>query len=337
MTDLHFFSSPIGLGHVTRDIAIAENLESPPRFITGKSAARLLRQAGFDVDDPYSPPTFKVRDGALTDSTRWLWNYYNYYKQCKEISNKIINSDSPRLVISDEDFASLAVAQKMGIPTVLITDILETHFTKGFASFVERKMNKSMRKIIDGCDLVIIPEDGNDDRNIRRVGPIVRHTTSSRDELRKRFSFDKRTILISTGGTDAGRFLIEKSLDAISKIQSGVDVVVAPGPVLNMQLGDSIRNIGFVENLHEHIFASDLIISLAGKSTIDEAHAYGTPGIFIPIKDHFEQEDNARTEGFSFEDIYRLDEMILEKFAQERCPVTDGAAHTAGRLIRELL
>ena len=57
---------------------------------------------------------------------------------------------------------------------------------------------------------------------------------------------------------------------------------------------DNVKNLGFVDNLHELIFAADLIISLAGKSTIDEANAYGTPGIFIPIKGHFEQEDNAR-------------------------------------------
>ena len=55
-----------------------------------------------------------------------------------------------------------------------------------------------------------------------------------------------------------------------------------------------------------------MIISLAGKSTIDEAKAYGTPGIFIPIKGHFEQEDNAKTEGFIFEDINRLETLISE-------------------------
>jgi len=61
-----------------------------------------------------------------------------------------------------------------------------------------------------------------------------------------------------------------------------------------------------------------LIISLAGKSTIDEAKVYGTPSIFIPIKDHFEQEDNAREEGFDYEDIERLDELILEKIGQKK-------------------
>ena len=36
----------------------------------------------------------------------------------------------------------------MNIPTILITDILETHFTKGIASIIEKKMNKSMNEII---------------------------------------------------------------------------------------------------------------------------------------------------------------------------------------------
>ena len=84
--------------------------------------------------------------------------------------------------------------------------------------------------------------------------------------------------------------------------------------------------MGFVKNLHELIFAADVIISLAGKSTIDEAKSYGTPAIFIPIKGHFEQEDNAKEEGFVFEDINRLDELILQKIDEKRNPVdTNGA------------
>jgi UDP-N-acetylglucosamine--N-acetylmuramyl-(pentapeptide) pyrophosphoryl-undecaprenol N-acetylglucosamine transferase len=68
-----------------------------------------------------------------------------------------------------------------------------------------------------------------------------------------------------------------------------------------------------VENLHEYIYASDLLISLAGKSTIDESCVYGTPGIFIPIKNHFEQEENARLMGYKYEDIFALESLIEDK------------------------
>ncbi len=338
MTDLDFFSSPIGLGHVTRDIAIANNFENiTTKFITGSGAAKILKNLNFKVEDVYTPPSFIIENGKLKNSTRWLWDYYQYYKRCKKISEEIIQKDKPRLVVSDEDFASLTVAQNKKIPTVLITDIVQTNFVNGITSFIEKKMNKSMQKIMKNCDIVIIPENGPDEGNIKRVGPIVRQTNFSRDELRKKFSFDKKTIVISVGGTDAGLYLIEKTIDSISKIKNEIDVVVVSGPSLNKKFGETVRNFGFVDNLHEIIFAADVVVSLAGKSTIDESKVYGTPGIFIPIKGHFEQEDNAKEAGFVFEDIYKIDELIIEKLEQKRTPVQTSGASNAYNIIKKLI
>ncbi len=337
MNVLDFFSSPIGLGHVTRDIAIANNFENiSTNFVSGSGAAKILKNLDFKVQDVYNPPSFIVENGTLKSPARWLWNYYQYYKDCKKISQKILQEDNPNLVISDEDFASLTVAQKMKIPTVLITDVLETRFTKGLASFIEKRMNKSMQEIIKKCDIVILPENGDDQDNIRRVGPIVRQTNNSREELRKKNSFEKKTIVISVGGTDTGLFLIEKALDSISKINQDIEVILVSGPAISKKF-ENVRNLGFVDNLHELIFAADLLISLAGKSTIDEANAYGTPGIFIPIKGHFEQEDNAREEGFVFDDIKRLDVLILEKLEQDRNQVNTNGAKNASDIIRKLM
>ncbi|MDH3822988.1 MAG: UDP-glucuronosyltransferase [Nitrosopumilus sp.] len=332
-----FFSSPIGLGHVTRDIAIVNNFKNISiNFVTGSGAAKILRDLEFTVQDVYNPPSFVVENGTLKKPAKWLWNYYQYYKDCRNISQRILQTDKPNLVISDEDFASLAIAQNMKIPTVLVTDILETHFTKGLASFIEKKMNKSMQEIIKKCDLVIIPENGNDHDNIKRVGPIVRQINFSREELRKKFSFGKKTIVISIGGTGAGLFLIEKAIEAISKINQDIQVILISGPAVSKKF-ENVRNLGFVDNLHELIFAADLLISLAGKSTMDEANAYGTPAIFIPIKDHFEQEDNAKEQGFVFDDINRLDILIPEKLEEKRNPVNTDGAKNASNIIRKLM
>jgi UDP-N-acetylglucosamine--N-acetylmuramyl-(pentapeptide) pyrophosphoryl-undecaprenol N-acetylglucosamine transferase len=332
-----FFSSPIGLGHVTRDIAIVNNFENiTTNFVTGSGAAKILKNLEFQVRDVYNPPSFIVENGTLKNPTKWLWNYYQYYRDCKNISQKIIQKDSPNLVISDEDFASLSIAQERKIPTVLITDILQTHFTKGLASFIEKKMNRSMQEIVKKCEVVIIPEIGENKDNIKRVGPIVRQTNYSREQLRERLSFDKKTIVISIGGTDAGLFLIEKSLDAISKINQDLDIVLVSGPSVNKNY-ENVRNLGFVDNLHELIFAADVLIALEGKSTIDEANAYGTPAIFIPIKGHFEQEDNAKEQGFVFEDIKRLDILVLEKLEEKRNQVSTNGAQIASDIITKLV
>jgi len=333
----NFFSSPIGLGHVTRDIAIVNNLKDIPiDFVTGSGAAKILKKLEFKVNDVYSPPSFSVKNGALNNQTKWLWSYYQYYKNCKNISEKILKKNNLNLIISDEDFASLTVAQNLEIPNILITDVLETKFTKGIASFIERKMNKSMMNIVKNCDVVIIPEEGDNQDNIKRVGPIVRKINCSREELREKFSFNKITIVISIGGTDAGLFLIDKAIKAILKINQNIEIVVVSGPALNKKFLN-VKNLGFVDNLHELIFASDLIISLAGKSTIDEAKAYGTPAIFIPIKGHFEQEHNAKTEGFVFEDINNLGTLILEKLEQKRNKVNTDGARLASEIIKKMI
>jgi UDP-N-acetylglucosamine--N-acetylmuramyl-(pentapeptide) pyrophosphoryl-undecaprenol N-acetylglucosamine transferase len=332
-----FFSSPIGLGHVTRDIAIVKNIKNISiNFVTGSGAAEILRKLNYKIDDVYNPPSFIVENGILNNQTKWLWNYFQYYKNCKKISEKIIKINNSDLIISDEDFASLTVAQNLKIPNILITDVLETKFTKGIASLIERKMNKSMMNIIKNCDVVIIPEEGHDQGNIKRVGPIVREINFSREELREKFSFNKTTIIISIGGTDAGLFLIEKSIESILKINQDIEIVVVSGPAISKKFSN-VRNLGFVDNLHELIFASDLIISLAGKSTIDEAKAYGTPGIFIPIKGHFEQEDNAKTEGFIFEDINRLETLISEKLEQKRNKINTNGAKLASEIIKKMI
>jgi len=337
MNIIDFFSSPIGLGHVTRDIAIVNNFQNiTTNFVSGSGAAKILENLDFNVHDRYTPPSFIIKNGSLQNPAKWLWSYYQYYKDCKNISKEIIQKDEPSLVISDEDFAAISIAQEKNIPTVLITDVLETRFTNGIVSLFEKKMNKSMQKMIEKCNIVIIPENGNNHDNIKYVGPIVRETNFSRDELRQKFSFIDKTIVISIGGTNAGEFLIEKAIEAILKINQGFEIVLVSGPAVNKKF-KNVRDLGFVDNLHEIIFAADLIISLAGKSTIDEAKVYGTPAIFIPIKDHFEQEDNAKEEGFDFEDIERLDELILEKIGQKRNQIISNGSIEASKIIKNLM
>jgi UDP-N-acetylglucosamine--N-acetylmuramyl-(pentapeptide) pyrophosphoryl-undecaprenol N-acetylglucosamine transferase len=198
-------------------------------------------------------------------------------------------------------------------------------------------MNQSMKGIIQKCNVVILPEFGKDHGNIRRVGPIVRTTESTREELRKKFAFTKKTIIVSVGGTDAGEFLVKKTIEVFSKIKGDLELIVVSGPSLKLDNEQNIRNLGFVKNLHEIIYASDLVISLAGKSTIDESKAYGTPGIFIPIKNHFEQEDNASREGYSHQDVFRLESLISEKLESKREPLHVDGAEKASKIIRQFL
>lgn len=316
-----FFTSPIGLGHASRDVAIASRIDTNITFVSGESASRMIGDYGFGVKNLYSHEGFDVDgSGELKHTFRWIMGYWSYYKKCKSIAEDLIRGNETKLVIADEDFAATSVAQENNIPNVMITDILQTSFTKGaLASRIEKKMNESMKTMINKSTLVIIPDHGEDHDNFAYVGPIVRDASASRNELRERFGFHRKTVLVTIGGTNAGAFLIRKSIEAYKKVKNKIDadMVVALGPSLNMELHD-VRKMEYVKNLHEVIYASDLLISLAGRSTADEADVYGTPSIFIPIKNHFEQEENAKRYGFTSDDVNRLDELILEKLNLHR-------------------
>src|SRR5581483_7418541 len=330
-----FFTSPIGLGHATRDLAIAQKLNDDLLFVSGEGAAKLLAKR-YNTLDVYRPEKFVVESGQLQHSFRWLMNYYSYYKKCKEIAKDILSKHGG-LIISDEDFASIAVGEEMGRKRVLITDITETHFTTGPASIMEKKMNKEMQKMMKRCDCVIIPDIGEDEGNIRHVGPIVRQASADRDTLRKRFGFEKNIILASIGGTDAGKYLIEKAIEAHRKLVLDSELVIVSGPSLQLPDSQEYRNLGFVDNLHELIYAADLVISLAGRSTMDESLVYGTPGIFIPIKNHFEQEQGATRLGFNYEDLFRLESLIKEKLGRRNNIVDTGGAARAAKIISTLM
>ena len=326
-----FFTSPIGLGHATRDIAISEELKTDILFASGEGASILIARKGFKALDIYKPEKFIVESGQLRHAFKWLLQYYLYYRKCKTLAKEILETRNG-LVVSDEDFASIVVAKKLGQRRVLITDIIESHFTTGLASVIEKKMNKSMHNIMQTCECIIIPELGDDRDNMRYVGPIVRRASADRNTLRKQFGLEKNTILVSSGGTDAGKHLIQKAIDVHRQLQSKLDseLIIVSGPSIELPDSQEYRNLGFVNNMHELVYAADLVISLAGRSTMDESMAYGTPGIFIPLKNHFEQELSAARFGFKYEDIFRLGHLIKEKIGcRNNAEYSKGAARAA--------
>jgi len=366
-----FFTSPIGLGHATRDIAIAEKLKHIVKdeilFISGGAAYDLISKEGFQALNLYRPPPFTVDSGKLRNSFVWLMKYIIYYKSSKKIAEEVMSKDVHKypLIVSDEDFASIAVSQNTILSkSILIYDMVEptasghgitsnycnnnfennvgeTHFASGFLHIFEKKMNRSMRNLINKCDKVIIPDFGDNSANLVFVGPIVREVKSDRKSLRNNLGFTRKTILVCAGGTDAGRHLIQKSLEAYGNLKKrlDVDLILVPGPNLELNDSDDFYNLGFVDNLHEYIYASDLVISLAGRSTIDESTVYGTPGIFIPIKNHFEQEQNAIRLGYKYEDISKLESLIEEKLGMNhQNPILDSrGAEVTAKIISELL
>ena len=338
-----FFTSPIGLGHASRDIAIAEKLKPVHNeilFASGAGALNLISNNGYSAFNLYKPMDFYIHSGELKKSIIWLIKYLSYYRKCKVAAKEFLVKHD-HLLVSDEDFASIAIGEKMNRKRILITDITETRFTNGIVSVLERRMNKIMQRMIDKCTQVIIPDYGNNSDNLVYVGPIVREVSADRNTLRKKFGFNKKTIILSSGSsTDAGIHLVTRSLEAYRRLKTkkDIDLVLVGAPVEKLTYSSDFCNVGLVNNLHEYIYASDLVISLAGRSTMDESIVYGIPGIFIPIKNHFEQENCAKRLGYRYEDIFKIERLIEEKLDSPARGITQpNGAEKAAKLILQSL
>src|SRR2546428_753220 len=97
-----------------------------------------------------------------------------------------------------------------------------------------------------------------------------------------------------------------------------VSMVVVSGPKLKVNPESGVYTYGFLPNLQDYVLAADLVITTAGKGTVNEALAAGTPVIAIPPKGHAEAERNAAALGYRPDDIHRLKELIPERLALGR-------------------
>jgi UDP-N-acetylglucosamine--N-acetylmuramyl-(pentapeptide) pyrophosphoryl-undecaprenol N-acetylglucosamine transferase len=341
MARIVYSVSSIGLGHASRAVAIAEELTRlghEVTFLTSGLAANFLESYGFNVSRIVRHPVPWVLAGRMVFPTLWYTRYWLNYKISKKVVNDFFMMFKPDVVVCDEEFASLVAAKENGLKTIVITDEFQLGFTKNrISSSLEKKIQNWFLSVLNEADMVIVPDDGISTKKVFYVGKVVRKVSQTREQIRLKYRLplNSKLILFSMTGSQLGRFLLEKTVLALKKINH-VDTCLAVSGNSSKLGGEGISELGFVRDNHELIFASDLVVTTAGKSTIDEALAFGTPIIAIPIGKHYEQEKNAAELGFSYNDINRLDKLIVEKIAKRKNPVRAEGAFTAASLIERL-
>jgi len=107
---------------------------------------------------------------------------------------------------------------------------------------------------------------------------------------------------------------VRRAIDAYRALNlDDASMVVVSGPKLKVDPSPGVYTFGFVPNLQDMVLAADLVITTAGKGTISEALAFGTPVIAIPPRGHAEAERNAKALGYRADDVRRLPELIAAK------------------------
>lgn len=317
--------SPIGLGHATRSIVLAKELErrgAEVRFFSGGKAAEFIRGAGMAVDDIVEDPAPHVSNGEMSRVALWYVRSWAANRRTLPRTRRLVDGYSPGLVVGDEEFSGVVVAGERGIRRAFVADELSLGFARTWlARKLEARVERWYRGLQASVDLLVVPEAGESRGNTRFVGPIVRAPTKSPTETRKSYGLpDGALVLVAMSGSGIGRELAVRVKGALASMgQTGVTLVVTGNRGEKMH-GEGVFDLGLIPDNQNLVAASDLVVSTAGKSTIDEAAAAGTPIIAIPIRYHAEQERNAAALGYASADASRMEGLIRERLGKRSAP-----------------
>ncbi len=334
--------SPIGLGHASRAVAIASRLKKRGfdlEFATGSTAGSFIASYGYKVHDVVREPVPFESQGRILFSALWYTRYWLGYRGSRSRMSRLVEEMKPELIVGDEEFSSISVALEKGYKHAMITDERELGFARNFfARKIEGRVMEWYANLQRTVSCLIVPDFGTNEGNVRYVTPVVRDLTMDRDETLTRYGLprDAQIITVSISGSGIGKYLVEATIKAFNRARLERVAMAVVGETARASHDNNIYHLGSIRDNQNLIAASRLVISLAGKSTIDEANSYGVPIIAIPLKNHFEQERNARSLGFSYEDIHRLDSLIIDGIGKNRLPQNYQGSSIAAEVLASL-
>jgi len=334
--------SPIGLGHATRSMVLVAELErsgAEVRLFSGGRAAEFIRERGVRVDDIVEDPVPHISNGEMSRVALWYFRSWLANKRTVPRTLRLVEDYGPDLVVGDEEFSGMMAAEKRSTKRVFIADELSLGFARTWvARKVEARVDRWYKKLQESVELLLVPESGVGAGNRRYVGPIVRAPTKSPAQAKAAYGIPEgRMVLFAASGSGLGVEMAYRVRDSMGGAGLPDAVLAVTGNRGRKIEGGRVYDLGVVPDNQNLVAAADLVISTAGKSTIDEAAAAGTPIIVIPIRHHAEQERNAAALGYSFADLERLSGLMAAKIGKRETPRQFRGEQTASRLILSLV
>jgi pimeloyl-ACP methyl ester carboxylesterase/predicted glycosyltransferase len=334
-----YLSSPIGLGHARRDIAVSRELRKlvpdlQVDWLAQDPVTRLLASSGETIHPLSSRLASETRHIELESGEHEL-HAFQAIRRMDEvlIANFMTFQDAVQeqqydLVIADEawdiDHYWHEHPELKRAPLVWFTDFvgfvpmpsggqheafLTTDYNAEMIEHIERHPSVRDRAIFVGEPADIIPRSFGMDLPAMREW-VPRHfdfagyvmgahprTFGSRSELREWLGYaaEEKVCIVTVGGSGVGAHLINRILQAWPAAKTKIPelrMIVVAGPRINpLSLGASadVEVVAFVPDLDRHLAACDLALVQGGLTTCMELTAAGTPFIYFPLRNHFEQ------------------------------------------------
>lgn len=334
-----YLSSPIGLGHGRRDIAITRELRKlhpdlQVDWLAQDPVTRLLEACGERVHPLSARLASESRHIELESGEHDL-NVFQAIRRMDEvlIANFMTFQDAVAeggydLVIADEaweidhywhehpelkraklawltDFVGYLPMPSGGDREAFLT----TDYNAEMIGHIERCPGVRDRSIFVGSPEDIVPMSFGKDlpamrewipRHFDFAGYIIGEhpgTFGSHADLRRTLGYrpDQRVCIVTVGGSGVGKHLIERIVQSYPLARAKLPelrMILVAGPridptSLNVPAGAEVR--AFVPNLDHHLAACDLAVVQGGLTTCMELAAAGTPFIYFPLNNHFEQ------------------------------------------------
>ena len=334
-----YLSSPIGLGHGRRDIAITRELrrlhpDIAVDWLAQDPVTRLLQASGERIHPLSARLASESRHIELESGEHDL-HCFQALRRMDEvlIANFMIFQDAVEegdydLVIADEawdidhywhehpelkkaslawftDFVGYVPMPSGGEHEAFLT----TDYNAEMIEHIERHPGVRDRAIFVGNPEDIVPLSFGKDLPLMRdwvpsrfdfAGYIIgQHpqTFGSREELRRRLGYRpaERVCVVTVGGSGVGTHLLRRILHSYPMARARLPelrMIVVAGPRIDpasLNAPEGVEVHAFVPDLDRHLAACDLALVQGGLTTCMELTAAGTPFIYFPLKNHFEQ------------------------------------------------
>ncbi len=326
---VYFSVMGIGLGHITRCLAITKHLQQKNIncvFSTFGKAADIAEKQGFKTYKSSPLMWDQNIEGEVDFETTFLNSFFTFKqmtKHFKEDRNRI-RKEKPDIVVSDSRYSIIPASKVAKSPRIYITNQPTVFLPKpdrvsnSMVSLMQRTSNWFNYRVLSGQDQILLPDFPQPysiskkhmffnkaptrfKNKIKFVGPIAsnRPENIKKEDLEnvcKKYDVEEnKFIYIAFSGPGRVRKEIH---DAIFELFPNYNMPVImgsgnPGNFKINQKGNLKLIDGWIKERAELMQASSIVISRAGLSTLSEIVAFGKKTIVIPQANQPEQESNA--------------------------------------------
>ncbi len=270
-----FITRGFGMGHATRDMAIAAELQklSPDLRISFASYADGLK--AFQLNQ------VEVLDLQLSPLGK-------NFERVPRIG-RLIQETQPDLVVADEELFALPLCEIFDIPSVFVTNWLVGENVVSHISFL---LNTQHVIMADFEDSFMVPRWLT--APVSFVGPICREfpfQDRTKQALRQELGLRSaaKLIIATAGGGDIADFwFFHTCAYALSRLSEDVQAILVVGSLYHTfefaqyNLAPHVQFTDHLPDLPQYFAASDLVITRGGHTTLWELAILGTPSLCIP-------------------------------------------------------